>query len=242
MGQTRASRRRKSQFLHVQLPEEIIVEILSKLPVKSLLKFRRVSKSWLTLISSPGFIETHLRSSANHKDYNNHRVILKVIRCNLTVLIRTAELISTPTARPIVDDDLNDYENDSDESINMEDHSIHMEDFSSDLEDDEEDCGTSLQPGHSFADGTNFFCERILRDNKSASDFLYVSNPNGVLDQYTVFGNGITAKVNLLERSCSCRKFDLVKIPCEYTMAALRAKYGDGEGYGNSIYDYSSPI
>ncbi|PHT87843.1 hypothetical protein T459_09949 [Capsicum annuum] len=57
-----------------------------------------------------------------------------------------------------------------------------------------------------------------------------------------MFGNGVTAKVNLLERSCSCWKFDLVKMPCEYTMAALRAKYDDGVGYGNSIYEYSSPI
>ncbi|XP_047261437.1 uncharacterized protein LOC124894993, partial [Capsicum annuum] len=84
--------------------------------------------------------------------------------------------------------------------------------------------------------------ERILRDNKSVTDSLYVGNPNGVLDEYTVFGNGITAKVNLLERNCSCRKFDLVKMSCKHAMTALRAKYGDGEDYGNSIYDYSSPI
>ncbi|PHU25432.1 hypothetical protein BC332_03764 [Capsicum chinense] len=51
-----------------------------------------------------------------------------------------------------------------------------------------------------------------------------MGNPNGVLDEYTVFGNGITAKVNLLERSCSCQKFDLVKMSCEHVMAALRAK------------------
>ncbi|PHT34248.1 hypothetical protein CQW23_26048 [Capsicum baccatum] len=52
----------------------------------------------------------------------------------------------------------------------------------------------------------------------------------------------VTAKVNLLKRSCSCQKFNLVKISCEHEMASLRAKYGDGEDYGNSIYDYSSPI
>ncbi|KAM3360553.1 hypothetical protein P3S68_020265 [Capsicum galapagoense] len=86
------------------------------------------------------------------------------------------------------------------------------------------------------------FAERILRDNKSTSDFLYVCNPNGVIDEYTVFGNDVTAKVNLLERSCSCRKFDLVKMPCKHAMADLQAKYGDGEDYGNSIYDYSLPI
>ncbi|XP_047260747.1 uncharacterized protein LOC124894022 [Capsicum annuum] len=86
-------------------------------------------------------------------------------------------------------------------------------------------------------------CMRNLAENLcSVSDSLYVGNPNGVLDEYTVFGNDVTTKVNLLERSCSCQKFDLVKMSCEHAMAALRAKYGDGEDYGNSIYDYSSLI
>ncbi|XP_047252324.1 uncharacterized protein LOC124887181 [Capsicum annuum] len=82
----------------------------------------------------------------------------------------------------------------------------------------------------------------ILRDTKSANDSLYETNVNGGLDQFTLFGNGVTTKVNLLERSCSCRKYDLVRMSCEYAMAALRAKYGDGKGYGNSIYEYSSSI
>ncbi|KAM3398260.1 hypothetical protein P3S68_001775 [Capsicum galapagoense] len=56
------------------------------------------------------------------------------------------------------------------------------------------------------------------------------------------FGNGVTSKVNLLERSYSCRKFDLVKMLCKHVMASLRAKYEDSIGYGNSIYKYSSPI
>ncbi|KAF3640428.1 hypothetical protein FXO37_23468 [Capsicum annuum] len=106
--------------------------------------------------------------------------------------------------------------------------------------------GEKFRERHAFVGGKeNIFVssvERILRDNKSASDSLYVGNPNGVLNEYTVFSNGITAKVNLLERSCSCRKFDLVKMLCKHAMAALRAKYGNGEYYGNSIYDYSSLI
>ncbi|PHU27523.1 hypothetical protein BC332_05855 [Capsicum chinense] len=106
--------------------------------------------------------------------------------------------------------------------------------------------GEKFRERHAFVGGKeNIFVpsvERILRDNKSASDSLYVGNPNGVLDEYMVFGNDVTTKVNLLERSCSCRKFDLVKIPCEHAMAALRAKYDDDKDYGNSIYDHSSPI
>ncbi|XP_047253745.1 uncharacterized protein LOC124887870 [Capsicum annuum] len=86
------------------------------------------------------------------------------------------------------------------------------------------------------------FAEKILKKNKSATNSLFVTNVNEDLDQFTVFGNGVITKVNFLERSCSCRKYDLVKLSYKHTMAALRAKYGDDEDYGNSIYDYSSPI
>ncbi|XP_060206774.1 F-box protein CPR1-like isoform X2 [Lycium barbarum] len=56
------------------LPEEIITEILTRLPVKSLLKFRSVSKSWLALISSPQFINTHLSLSKNKED--THHILI----------------------------------------------------------------------------------------------------------------------------------------------------------------------
>ncbi|KAJ9558805.1 hypothetical protein OSB04_013419 [Centaurea solstitialis] len=46
----------------VELPDEVIVEILSFLPVKSLLRFRLVCRSWLNLISSPKFKLMHLRN------------------------------------------------------------------------------------------------------------------------------------------------------------------------------------
>jgi len=41
------------------LPEELIVKILLKLPVKSLLQFKRVCKLWKTLISDTQFANKH---------------------------------------------------------------------------------------------------------------------------------------------------------------------------------------
>ncbi|KAF3956130.1 hypothetical protein CMV_018720 [Castanea mollissima] len=48
------------------LPEEIVLEILARLPVKSLLRFRCVCKTWYSYITNPNFISAHLLC------YNNH--------------------------------------------------------------------------------------------------------------------------------------------------------------------------
>ncbi|XP_059313387.1 F-box/kelch-repeat protein At3g23880-like isoform X1 [Lycium ferocissimum] len=77
------------------LPTELITEILLKLPVKSLLKFRSVSKSWLELISTPHFVKTHLLLSTSNKDYTHHGVMFKfastsdhgVKDCSLSALL-----------------------------------------------------------------------------------------------------------------------------------------------------------
>ena len=58
------------------LPNELIIlEILPRLPVKSLLKFRCVSKSWLSSISTPHFIKAHLEKSSQNKDHSHHSLI-----------------------------------------------------------------------------------------------------------------------------------------------------------------------
>ncbi|KAF3674659.1 putative F-box/kelch-repeat protein-like isoform X2 [Capsicum annuum] len=80
------------------LPAELITEILLRLPVKSLLKFTSVCKSWLSLISSPEFVKNHLLLSATNKDYNHHGVMFNFARlcepkqqgikdCSLTSLL-----------------------------------------------------------------------------------------------------------------------------------------------------------
>ncbi|XP_047320854.1 F-box/kelch-repeat protein At3g23880-like [Impatiens glandulifera] len=49
------------------LPPEIITEILSRLPVKSLLRCRCVSISWNALIVDPIFVKKHLKASQNEE-------------------------------------------------------------------------------------------------------------------------------------------------------------------------------
>ncbi|XP_015064663.1 uncharacterized protein LOC107009855 [Solanum pennellii] len=67
-----------------------------------------------------------------------------------------------------------------------------------------------------------------------------MDNIIGEDNEFTVSGAGVTAYLDLLEKSCSCREYDLIKIPCAQAMAALRLKH-DNE-YGMSIYDYSFPL
>uniref|UniRef100_A0A7N0UTT1 F-box domain-containing protein n=1 Tax=Kalanchoe fedtschenkoi TaxID=63787 RepID=A0A7N0UTT1_KALFE len=45
------------------LPKDIIVDILCRLPVRSLLRFRCVCKSWRTLIANPSFIAKHFNQA-----------------------------------------------------------------------------------------------------------------------------------------------------------------------------------
>ncbi|KAG5527540.1 hypothetical protein RHGRI_028445 [Rhododendron griersonianum] len=47
------------------LPGDLEIEILSRLPVKSLLRFKCICKSWYVSIKSPRFINKHLRLSQN---------------------------------------------------------------------------------------------------------------------------------------------------------------------------------
>ncbi|XP_062162941.1 F-box/kelch-repeat protein At3g06240-like [Alnus glutinosa] len=56
------------------LPNEVIAEILSRLPVKSIIRFRSVSKTWCSLISSPHFIATHLSRALSNPQYPSNLV------------------------------------------------------------------------------------------------------------------------------------------------------------------------
>ncbi|KAK4425948.1 F-box protein [Sesamum alatum] len=75
-----------------RLPDDLIVEILTWLPVKPVLRCRCVCKSWLSLISTPQFVRSHLRKSKQGSNYAHHRVMLicrgDIKQCSVPCLLR----------------------------------------------------------------------------------------------------------------------------------------------------------
>ncbi|KDP39340.1 hypothetical protein JCGZ_01097 [Jatropha curcas] len=60
-----------------KLPQELIVEILSRLPVKPLIRFKCVCKTWQFIISDPEFAKLQLkRAMENNNNVNCYRVLL----------------------------------------------------------------------------------------------------------------------------------------------------------------------
>ncbi|KAI9160690.1 hypothetical protein LWI28_010691 [Acer negundo] len=73
------------------IPPPLIVEILSRLPVKALCRFRCVSKPWLALINHPRFSKMHisrthkqrliLQKSIAQRDHSLYSVELEILSC-----------------------------------------------------------------------------------------------------------------------------------------------------------------
>ncbi|GLT67790.1 hypothetical protein SLA2020_400740 [Shorea laevis] len=56
------------------LPNEVVINILSRLPMKSLI-FKCVSKAWCSLISNPHFIATHLNHSLSNSPHSPYLLV-----------------------------------------------------------------------------------------------------------------------------------------------------------------------
>uniref|UniRef100_A0A2N9FMP5 F-box domain-containing protein n=1 Tax=Fagus sylvatica TaxID=28930 RepID=A0A2N9FMP5_FAGSY len=61
------------------LPDEVVLEILHRLPAKSLIRLRCISKLWNSRITSPAFITSHLTQSLSHSNSNTKIVRYRTI-------------------------------------------------------------------------------------------------------------------------------------------------------------------
>ncbi|KAK9949275.1 hypothetical protein M0R45_004808 [Rubus argutus] len=66
---------RKVAATDEHLPEDIIVQILYRLPVKPLIRFRCVSKRWTSIISDPQFAKSQFKYASERKTLS-HRLLL----------------------------------------------------------------------------------------------------------------------------------------------------------------------
>lgn len=55
---------KEARVVVLQLPEDVLMKILSRLDVKDLIRFKSVCKTWFRLISSQYFIQLHLKKSS----------------------------------------------------------------------------------------------------------------------------------------------------------------------------------
>ncbi|GAB2298405.1 hypothetical protein Dimus_032470 [Dionaea muscipula] len=70
-------RKRARQNANLFIHEEVLVEILARLPVRSLLRFKCVCKTWFSLIGSEYFVDKHVSArSMMFKDYNFENLLV----------------------------------------------------------------------------------------------------------------------------------------------------------------------
>jgi F-box interacting protein len=87
MSQSQSQPRKKSIFLskHEHVPDDVVYDILSWLPVKSLMRYRCVSKYCNSIITDPIFITIHndrANSLLSHKNKNNGYLLYSAKRHN----------------------------------------------------------------------------------------------------------------------------------------------------------------
>lgn len=67
------------------LPEDLVMDILSRLPVKCLLQLKCVNKNWYVLIENPIFIQKHLNNINNLTSYFVHHYFLDTMKSGFTL-------------------------------------------------------------------------------------------------------------------------------------------------------------
>lgn len=82
-----------------ELPEEVVRnEILTRLPIKSVVRFKCVAKSWLSLFSDPQFVKEHHTRTATQNP-NDYDCLVADKRTRIAILSRYKETILLPSDR-----------------------------------------------------------------------------------------------------------------------------------------------
>jgi F-box interacting protein len=76
------SRRKSRQLSSEHVPDDVVFEILTRLPVKSLIRFRCVSKSCFSIITNPDFIKTHIDQAKSLSNNNGYLLYMQRIGDN----------------------------------------------------------------------------------------------------------------------------------------------------------------
>ncbi|XP_009762226.1 F-box/kelch-repeat protein At3g23880-like [Nicotiana sylvestris] len=92
----------------MNLPEDVIFEILIRLPVTSLVRFKCVCKSWYSLIENPNLISKHLHNLSSRKNY----VRLLISRRGNITNKRVVSLSMNDTFDVFINQDFPSYFND----------------------------------------------------------------------------------------------------------------------------------
>ncbi|XP_075085899.1 F-box protein CPR1-like [Nicotiana tabacum] len=76
------------------LPEDLVMEIFSRLPVKCLLQSKSVKKDWYALIENTIFIQKHLNHPNNPTNYFVHHYFLDTMKSGFTLFHEQNQLVA----------------------------------------------------------------------------------------------------------------------------------------------------
>ncbi|KAK2987559.1 hypothetical protein RJ640_021613 [Escallonia rubra] len=78
------------------IPEEAIEEILSRLPARTLIRFRRVCKPWLHLLTNPTFIQHHLNKVKTNPIPNSSLILDTTLPENSMLTLHVHDRLASP--------------------------------------------------------------------------------------------------------------------------------------------------
>ncbi|CAL0302771.1 unnamed protein product [Lupinus luteus] len=90
------------------IPYDIIIDILSRITVKPLLRFKSVCKSWKTLISDPQFAKIHFQRSITDSTFIHHRLMPQacflrddIVSCSVESLLNNCDVVPESLRYPL---------------------------------------------------------------------------------------------------------------------------------------------